>query len=125
MWQAYSVVVRSNCGGVAGGLVLPWYPHASLSNSSGAALTIHLSMLAPPPPQYTTPPYLLLWSSLECELELEVTPDPLGLLDKLAIVHAPLLLPWVTSLCFIASIPSWSLKFEVLLAVLAIRSIIK
>lgn len=105
--------------------MLPWYPHASLSNSSRAPLTVHLSLLATPPLHYTTHPYLLLWSSPECELELEATPDPLGLLDKLAIIHAPLLLPWVMALCFIASIPSWSLKFEILLVVLAIRSIMK
>lgn len=28
-----------------------------------------------------------------------MTFDPLALIDKLAVVHAPLLLPWVTALC--------------------------
>jgi hypothetical protein len=124
VWQSYSVAVRSDCGGVSGGLVLPWYPHAS-SNSSASQLTIHISLLAPPPLNHTTPPYILLWSSSECSLTLTVTPDPLALLDKLAIVHTPILLPWVTALCFVASVQTWSLKFELLLAVLAFRGLTK
>ena len=117
MWQAYKVEVWSQCGGVAGGLVVPWYPQASLSNTTTSPLTLTLSLLAPPPSDQTTPPpHLLLWSSSECELELVVTFAPLLLLDKVAILHAPLLLPWVTGLCISAS-SRW-IKLELLLIAL-------
>ena len=36
-----------------------------------------------------------------------VTFDPLALLDKLGIIHAPLLLPWVMACCTSASGPRW------------------
>lgn len=117
MWQAYKVEVWSQCGGVAGGLVVPWYPQASLSNTTTPPLTLTLSLLAPPPSDQTIlPPHLLLWSSSECELELAMTFDPLVLLDKLAILHGPVLLPWVTGLCVSAS-NRW-IKLELLLIVL-------
>lgn len=109
--------VWSQCGGVAGGLVVPWYPQPSFSNTSLAPLTVILSLLAPPPSDQTTPtPHLLLWSSSECELELVVTSDPLVLLDKLAILHVPVLLPWVTGMCVSAS-SRW-IKLELVLIAL-------
>lgn len=109
--------VWSQCGGVAGGLVVPWYPQPSLSNATKSPLTLTLSLLAPPPTEQAThPPHLLLWSSSECELELSVTSDPLVLLDKLAILHSPVLLPWVTGLCISAS-SRW-IKLEILMIVL-------
>lgn len=125
VWQSYSVSVSSSCGGVAGGLVLPWYPHHPLSNSTHSPLIVRLSLLAPPPLHLTTHPHLLLWSPPECPLEIQVTSDPWGLLDKLAIIHVPLLLPWLSALCLAASVPSFCLKFELLLLVLVMRSILR
>lgn len=100
VWQSYRADVKSSCVGVAGGLVVPWYPDPPLSYSSqsSSSLTIHLSLFVPMPSQ-ATPPYLLLWSAAHCEVNVTVTSDPFALLDKLTIIHAPLLLPWVTALC--------------------------
>ncbi len=106
MVQGYRADVSwSNCegSGISGGLVVPWYPHTSLSHSELSPFKIDIGLLVPPPPRTLNPPYLLLWNLARCELEVVVTPDPLALLDKLAIVYAPLLLPWVTSLCISAS----------------------
>lgn len=99
---------------MAGGLVTPWYPHPPLTNSTLSPLTLTLSLLAPPPPD--PPPHLLLWSSSECELELVVTFDPWTLLDKLAVLNVPVLLPWVTGLCVSGS-NRW-LRLELLLIAL-------
>lgn len=116
MWQAYRVEVWSSCGGVAGGLVVPWYPQSPLLNTTHSPLTLTLSLLATHPLQQAMPPYLLLWSSSQCEMEVMVTSDPLSLLDKLVVVHGPLLLPWVTGLCI--SAPSRWIKVELMLLII-------
>ena len=109
MWHVYHVEVASGCGGVAGGLVTPWYPHHSLlshsppSHSSASSLTLHLSLLTTPTLRETAHPHMLLWSQSQCELEVTLTFDPMSLLDKLAVVYAPFLLPWVTAVCITAS----------------------
>lgn len=109
----------SDCGGVVGGVVVPWYPHTPLSNTSHhLPLVLTLSLLVPPPPHQTTPPHLLLWSPSKCKLEMAVTFDPLVLLDKLAVLHAPILLPWVTARCITASGPHWLLWELVILTLL-------
>lgn len=98
MWHSYSVLVSSLCGGVAGGLVAPWYPHHPLQHGS-SSVKVDLDLLVPPTSKESEEPYLLLWSRAECELTLEVTATPFLLLDKLAIVYAPFLLPWLTAVC--------------------------
>ena len=118
MWQSYSAAVTSSCGGVAGGLVTPWYPHHALQHetttlSGSASIVLDLNILVPPTPEAKKEQaYLLLWSRAECELMLEVTAAPLLLLDKLTLLYAPLLLPWMTAACITASCRS--LHWEVL-----------
>ena len=107
---------------MSGGVVVPWYPHTSLSNSTHSPLTLTLSLLTPPPHHQAPPPHLLLWSSSQCELLVTVTLDPLALLDKVAVVHAPLLLPWVTARCISASGPHWLLLELMVLILLQLAS---
>ncbi len=51
-----------------------------------------------------------------------MTFDPLALLDKLAVVHAPLLLPWVMARCISASGYRWLALELMILGLLQIAS---
>ncbi len=115
MWHSYTVEVRSGCGGVAGAVVTPWYPHHAHHHNESptgvSSITLHLAILATPSELESSASAsegeesarLMLWSSSRCELELEVTAAPQLLLDKLAVLYIPYLLPWLTAVCLTAS----------------------
>lgn len=136
IWQSYAAVITSSCGGVRAGLVTPWYPHTPLASSLPARnnITVELNVLVSwekgiqlnkdiklytcalkhmqvPAPQNSTP-YLLVWSSHSCPLEVSISMNPLASFRRLAVFYAPLLLPWVTALCMAGS--SGKLEWEIL-----------
>jgi len=119
MWHSYIVAVTSHCGGMAGGVVAPWYPHHAFKHhlnkdslSGPSSISIPLSVLTTPSSGSHGQPHLVLWSSPECKLELEVGVAPLLLLDKLVLLYAPYLLPWLAAACM--TTPCRCLHWELL-----------